>query len=213
LEKSDFSYLERNPFEKIGFLKPRKKSDFLGEIGFLIPRKKSDFLEKSDFSKHRISQASKEIRLEKSDFSNSKKSDFLEKPIFLAQSIRLILKEVVLYRLVFLGLGEKPPRFNLVANSSFWGQLFGRHSSTLSSTRLFGARFSAATLQLCRRINRLFGARREAAKVQLFQPPRLRFVIDSLGLVQESGSFHTTSANRFRLLSRGAIYGVCRRPR
>jgi hypothetical protein len=55
-------------------------------------------------------------------------------------------------RLVFLGPAFRPPQFNFVIDSSFWGQLFGRHSSTLSSTRLFGASFSAVTVQLCHRI-------------------------------------------------------------
>jgi len=34
----------------------------------------------------------------------------------------------------------------------FWGQVFSRHGSTLSSNRFFGAVFSVATVQLCRRI-------------------------------------------------------------
>jgi hypothetical protein len=42
-------------------------------------------------------------------------------------------------RLVFLGPAFRPPQFNFVIDSSFWGQLFGRHGSTLSSNRLFGA--------------------------------------------------------------------------
>jgi hypothetical protein len=55
-------------------------------------------------------------------------------------------------QLVFLGPGFRPPRFNFVVNSSFWGQAFSRHGSTLSSARLFGARLSAATVQLCHRL-------------------------------------------------------------
>ncbi|OQY43627.1 MAG: hypothetical protein B6247_31440 [Candidatus Parabeggiatoa sp. nov. 2] len=116
-------------------------------------------------------------------------------------------------RLAFLGLGFRPPRLNFVVESRlnfvvespFWGQVFSRHGSTLSSAcnRLFGARFSAATAQLCRRIaflrlnfvvespfwgqvfsrhgstlssacNRLFGARFSVATAQLCR--RLAFL-------------------------------------
>jgi hypothetical protein len=129
------------------------------------------------------------------------------------------------HRLVYLGPGEKPPRFNFVIDSSSWGQARSRHGSTLSSTRLFGARREATTVQLCRRIvylgpgekpsrfnfvidssiwgqarsrhgstlssTRLFGARREAATVQLCR--RLVY----LGLVQDRGNSRTTKKPDF----------------
>jgi hypothetical protein len=109
--------------------------------------------------------------------------------------------------IAFLGPGFRPPRFNFVIDSPFWGQVFGRHGSTLSSSRLFGARFSATTVQLCHRLAFLgpgfrpprfnfvidspclFGARFSAATAQLchrlaflgpgFRPPRFNFVVDS----------------------------------
>jgi len=77
----------------------------------------------------------------------------------------------------------------------FWGQVFSRHGSTLSSNRLFGARFSATKTQLCRRIAFLEPG---------FQPPRLRFVVESpfWGRVfSRHGS--TLSSNRLAFLGPG----------
>ncbi len=74
--------------------------------------------------------------------------------------------------IAFLGPGFRPPRLNFVVESPFWGQVFSRHGSTLSSNRLFGARFSAATAQLCRRLVIAFLG-------PGFQSPRLNFVVDS----------------------------------
>jgi len=72
--------------------------------------------------------------------------------------------------IVFLGPGFQPPRLNFVVESPFWGQVFGRHGSTLSSNRLFGARFSATKAQLCRRLVIAFLG-------PCFHKQRLRFVI------------------------------------
>jgi hypothetical protein len=78
-------------------------------------------------------------------------------------------------RLAFLGPGFRPPRLNFVIDSPFWGQVFGHHGSTLSSTRLFGASFffshqnSGGLSSAC---NRLFGARFSAATVQLLSSTR-----------------------------------------
>jgi hypothetical protein len=152
----------------------------------------------------------------------------------------------------FLGPGFQPRRLRFVIGSPFWGRVFSRHGSTLSSNRLafwgqvfshedsglssarfFGAVFSVGTVQLCSRIAlpfwgqvfsrhgstlssnrlafwgqvfshedsslssaRLFGAVFSVGTVQLCR----RIAI--LGLVPDRESFHTTSANRFRLLSR-----------
>jgi hypothetical protein len=73
-------------------------------------------------------------------------------------------------RLAFLGPGERPPRFNFVVGSPFWGQARSHHGSTLSSTRLFGARREAATVQLCRRLVFLGPGEK---------PSRFNFIIDS----------------------------------
>jgi hypothetical protein len=97
----------------------------------------------------------------------------------------------VCHRLViaFLGPGIRPPRFRFVIDSPFWGQVFGRHGSGLSSTRLFGghvfgrhgsglsstrffgAKFSAAKTQVCRRLVIAFGSNR---------PPTPHFKINGL---------------------------------
>jgi len=55
-------------------------------------------------------------------------------------------------------------------DSPFWGQVFGRHGSTLSSTRLYGAMFPATKAHVFHRIAFLGPG---------FQPARLRFVVDS----------------------------------
>jgi len=72
--------------------------------------------------------------------------------------------------IAFLGPGIRPPRLRFVVDSPFWGQVFGRQDSGLSSAcnRLFGARFSAAMAQVCHRLAFLGPS---------FRPPRLRFVV------------------------------------
>jgi hypothetical protein len=72
-------------------------------------------------------------------------------------------------RLAFLGPGFRPPRFRFVIDLPFWGQVFGHQGSGLSSTCLFGARFSATKVQVCHRLAFLGPG---------FRPPRFRFVID-----------------------------------
>jgi hypothetical protein len=91
----------------------------------------------------------------------------------------------ICHRLVFWGPGFRPPRFRFFIDS-FWGQAFGRHDSTLSSTRLFGARLSAATVQLCHRLVFLGPG---------FRPPRFNFVVDS-SFWGQAFSRHTLSSIR-----------------
>jgi len=79
-------------------------------------------------------------------------------------------KPQVYRRIAFLGPGFQPPRLRFIVESPFWGQVFSHQGSCFSSTRLFGARFSAATAQLCRRL---------AFMEPCFQPPRLMFFIES----------------------------------
>jgi hypothetical protein len=112
----------------------------------------------------------------------------------------------------FLGPDFRPPRFNFVVESPclfgarfsvatvqlcrrialpFWGLVFSRHCSTLSSTRLAflgqyekSSRFNFVIESPC-----LFGAVLSVATVQLshrlaflgpgFRPPRFNFVVDS----------------------------------
>ncbi len=75
-----------------------------------------------------------------------------------------------------LGPSFQPPwlRFVVCLSSLFWGRVRTRHGSTLSSAckSLFGARFSPATVQLCRLLVRTFLGPGE-------RPPRLRFVVES----------------------------------
>ncbi|OQY44044.1 MAG: hypothetical protein B6247_30780, partial [Candidatus Parabeggiatoa sp. nov. 2] len=73
--------------------------------------------------------------------------------------------------IAFLGPGFQPPRLRFVVESPFWGQVFSRQDSGLSSNRLFRAVFSATKAQLCRRIAFLGLG---------FQPPRLSFVVESV---------------------------------
>jgi hypothetical protein len=79
-------------------------------------------------------------------------------------------KVQVCRRIAFLGPGFQPPRFRFVVKLPFWGQVFSHQASGLSSNCLFGARFSAATAQVCRRIAFLGPG---------FQPPSFRFVVES----------------------------------
>jgi hypothetical protein len=72
-------------------------------------------------------------------------------------------------RLAFLGPGFLLPRFRFVVDLPFWGQVFCRQGSGLSSTCLFGARFSAAKVQVYRRL---------AFLEPSFRPPRLSFMVD-----------------------------------
>jgi hypothetical protein len=76
----------------------------------------------------------------------------------------------VCHRLAFLGPGFRQPRLKFVIDSPFWGQVFNQHGSALSSTRLFGARFSTSMAQLCHRLAFLGPG---------FQPAWLSFVVDS----------------------------------
>jgi hypothetical protein len=54
--------------------------------------------------------------------------------------------------IAFLGPGFQLPRLGFIVESPFWSQAFSHQDSALSSAcnRIFGAVFSAATVQLCR---------------------------------------------------------------
>jgi hypothetical protein len=107
----------------------------------------------------------------------------------------------ICHRLVFWGPGFRPPRFRFFIDS-FWGQAFGRHDSTLSSTRLFGARLSAATVQLCHRLVFLGPG---------FRPPRFNFVVDS-SFWGQAFSRHDSTLSSARLFgARLSVATLCRR--
>jgi hypothetical protein len=95
--------------------------------------------------------------------------------IFLEPGFRRPPRFNFVHVVVFLGPAFRPSRLRFVVDSLFWGQVRGRHGSTLSSAcnRLFGASFSAATVQLCRLLVIAFLG-------PAFRPSRLRFVVDSL---------------------------------
>jgi hypothetical protein len=71
-------------------------------------------------------------------------------------------------RLAFLGPGFLPPRFRFIVDLPFWGQVFDRQGLALWSICLFGARFSAAKVPVCRRLAFLGPG---------FLPPRFRFIV------------------------------------
>jgi hypothetical protein len=101
-------------------------------------------------------------------------------------------KAQLCHRLVFLGPGFQPPWLRFVIGSPFWGQVFSHQGSALSSTRLFGARFSATMAQVCHRLAFLGPG---------FQPPWLRFVVGSSfwgQVFNHHGSGLSSARHRFR---------------
>jgi len=123
----------------------------------------------------------------------------------------MFIIELIIFHFRYPALGFQPPRLSFVVELPFWGHVFGHHGSTLSSNAvaflgpgeksprfnfvvkwrcLFGAMFSATTVQLCRRIALPFwghvfgyhGSTLSSNGVTFlglgFQSPRLNFVVE-----------------------------------